>query len=102
MAVKIGPVEGPKNPPNSPKGRAQGVECLVKIRVVFVETLNFLDRVHHRRMVLVVEQSSDLRKRETGEVSAEVHRNLAREGDSLRVGLGLQVGDAQTVVRCDG
>src|SRR5580765_7277237 len=100
--VEIAPAEGTVSRRKSAERRAQSVECLVKIRVVFVQTVDLLDRVHHRGVMLVVEQSSDLREGELRELAAEIHRDLARERDGLGVRLGLQVRNTDAVVGSDG
>src|SRR5579862_3537210 len=83
--VKSAPVEASTERRKLPERRAQSVEDLVKIRVVFIETLNLFDRVHDRRVMFVVEEPSDLRKRQSRQLAAEIHRDLARKGDRLRV-----------------
>src|SRR6476661_5256882 len=62
------------------------LDDLAEIRVVFDQALDLLDGVHDGRVVLVVEEPADLRVREAGQFSAEIHRHLARKGDRLGVG----------------
>ena len=77
------------------------LDDLAEIRIVFREPLDLFDRVHHRRVVLVVEQTADFRIGKTGQFPAEIHRDLSRKRDRLGVRLRLHVGDAQPVVRGD-
>src|SRR6185369_13865914 len=49
-----------------------------ELLIVLHQLIDLFDRVHDRRVVLVVEQLSDLGVREIGQVLAHVHRDLAR------------------------
>ena len=91
-------------------GRFEGLEAadlghvLERARelgVAGAQLVDLVDRVHDRRVVLVVELAADLRIGEVGQLLAEVHRHLAREGDLLRVRLRLDLADLEPVVAGD-
>src|SRR6266536_5361131 len=69
----------------------EALDHFAEIRIVLHQLLDLLDGVHDRRMVLFVEQSSDLRIREAGQSPTEIHRDLSRKSDRFRVGLRLQI-----------
>src|SRR5689334_4483257 len=69
------------------ESRHQGVE----IAVLFSELLDLADRVDDGRMVLAAEAAADLGQRRPRQRLAEIHRNLARHRDRLRVVPRLQI-----------
>lgn len=65
------------------------------------EATDLLDRVDDRRVVLVVELSTDLRVGEVRQLFAEVHRHLPRKGELFGVRAALDFADLQPVVARD-
>src|SRR6476660_4235925 len=57
----------------------------VEIAVLFPQVLDLTDRVNNGRVMLPAEAPADFWKRRMRQRLAEVHRDLARHGDRLRV-----------------
>src|SRR5262249_24409379 len=63
------------------------IERLCELGLALAQLVDLLHRVHHRRVVLVVELTTDVGVGEVGEALAHPHRDLAGKGDLLLVGL---------------
>ena len=92
MAEKLG-----RREEFSTVGLHEALDHSAEIGVVLDHPADLLDRMHHRRVVLVVEEPPDVRVGEIGQLAAEVHRDLAGEGDRL----ALQSGAAAFAMRED-
>ena len=79
----------------------ESLDCAVEITVLFSEAPDLLDRVHDRRMVLVVELFTDVRIREVRQFFTQVHGHLTRKGDVFGVILALDLADLESVVAGD-
>src|SRR6478736_4007385 len=72
-------------------------EC-VEISVALSHVFDLPDGMNHRGMVLAAVAAADLRQRGVRQLLAQIHRDLTRDRDRLRVVARLQVHDLQLVV----
>ena len=71
---------------------------LVAIRLVDAHlVLDFVPRVHDRRVVFLLKFAGDLRQRIVGQFAGEVHRDLTRRGDTLVTPLLVHLLDREAV-----
>src|SRR5690349_1194272 len=75
----------------------KSVDRLAELWVLLHEDLDLVHRVQHGRMVLAAERAADLRQRGMGELTGEIHRDLAGERHRLRAVLRLEVGELDPV-----
>src|ERR1700720_3828998 len=102
------PRPGRRDPRRPPTRRAptptlrqllfERLNSAVEIGVCCSGLIDLLYRVHHRGVVLVVEELADLGVREGRQLLAEEHRYLARDHDLAGVVLALDLLDLEVVV----
>ena len=76
-------------------------EVRAHLGVVGAERLDLAHRAHDRRVIAVAERAPELGERALQALLAEVHRDMAREGDALVAILRQEVARAQLEVVTD-
>src|SRR5882762_10767554 len=79
----------------------QLIDRAVQVLVAPAESVDLVDRMKDRGVMLAAELPTDFRQRRLGELLDQVHRNLARESDCFCIGAYFQVLFAQAELLAD-
>src|SRR6266853_3191010 len=83
------------------EGIHQFIDRAVQVLVAPAESVDLVNRMEDRGVVLAAELPADFRKRRLGKLLDQVHRNLARKRDCFRIGAYFEVLLAQAELLAD-